>query len=160
MLYLTIWAWRHRKAVGGKGSPNEWINQLMTRLFIKKPLAWPRSAKHCKIAKGCRKYISLIVEVSSYSCQTIFFLNFVRNWLLFRFVAIWVFDFRTQNWILDYFFKIWDLNFVKIWVLDFCQKLCFKVLSQLSLSAEKIRFFLFWKESFILCRNKFFYEKN
>ena len=29
MLYLTVWAWRRRKAVGGKGSLNQLINQLI-----------------------------------------------------------------------------------------------------------------------------------
>ena len=38
--------WRRRKAGGGKGSLNEWINQLMTRQFIEQPLASPGSAKN------------------------------------------------------------------------------------------------------------------
>ena len=48
MLTLTVWAWRRRIAVGGKGiltdSLNECMNELMTRLFIEQPLALPGSA--------------------------------------------------------------------------------------------------------------------
>ena len=46
MLTLTVWAWRHRKAVGGKGSLTSSINELITRMFIEQPLASPGSAKN------------------------------------------------------------------------------------------------------------------
>ena len=38
---------------------------LMTRLFLEQILVSSGSAKHCEIAKGCPKYISLVVEVSA-----------------------------------------------------------------------------------------------
>ena len=50
MLSLTVWAWRCRKAVGGKGSLtdplNYLINELIIRLFVEQPLALPGSAKY------------------------------------------------------------------------------------------------------------------
>ena len=42
LLSPTVWAWQHRKVVGGKG----WINQSMTKVFVEQPLASPGSAKY------------------------------------------------------------------------------------------------------------------
>ena len=48
---LPIWAWRLCKVCGGKGSPNEFMNKLMTEVFIAQPLASPGSADYIDMAR-------------------------------------------------------------------------------------------------------------
>ena len=46
MLSQTVWKWRRRKAVGGKGWLTELINQSVTGVFVVQPLALLGSAKY------------------------------------------------------------------------------------------------------------------
>ena len=47
VLSLTVWPWRHRKAVGGKGLLNQSMNQLINyKNVFEQPLALLGSAKH------------------------------------------------------------------------------------------------------------------
>ena len=42
-----VWAWWRRKAMGGKGWLNEWMNELMIKkVFVEQPLALPGSANY------------------------------------------------------------------------------------------------------------------
>ena len=46
---VSVWAWRHCKAVGGKGS----VTDLITEVFVEEFMAFPMSAKNRMVGKSC-----------------------------------------------------------------------------------------------------------
>ena len=122
---------------------------LMTRLFLEQILVSPGSAKHCEIAKGCPKYISLVVEVSSYfyrkTClETFSEIDFCQN---LCYGVLSQFKFLSWNYLcfgsccyLNYYFlllfellslsQIEILTIVTVSVFKICKNLSFRVWSQ------------------------------